>query len=103
MLEQGKEYRIKGTSDGSFFELRDGELNYTASYSGFDIAQALATDNYEEVKQKVKKTFYQSVGAGKMRTLKTFFASNWYANKIDAEKYTIDPHEIIEREFEVEL
>jgi len=110
MLTQGKRYRIKERKEGCFGIDKEAGLFITYErgehfpYTHYDVAVALATDNYEEVKQKIKKTFYQAVeyefSCGSLRS-----CGFWYSTRELCEEGIVwekETYEIIEREFEVE-
>ena len=105
MLEVGKRYRIKGTDKMSFWiDQKLGVVSTGTGYMDTNILDALATDNYEEIKTLVKKTFYQAV---KMN-IENIKCGWWRFSKSEAiDSYykingTDDNNEIIEREFEIE-
>lgn len=63
ILKQGVKYRITTKnvpSDNHFFLTPlgdDGTIDYSWSITAYDVSLALATGNYEEIKQKVKRVY----------------------------------------------
>ena len=112
-LVPGKRYRVKVTHEEFTFEDVDGicmDRHGNNTIKIWRIANALATDNVEEVYKKVKRTFYQAVCKRESyEDLKPILKTTcWYINAADASRqmfaggFEEEDFQVIERQFEVE-